>query len=127
MEFEGKHPLYIQIADYICENILLQIWEEKEKIPSKRELAVSIEVNPNTVMRTYLYLQERGIIFNQRGIGYFVGEDAIMKTRELKKNDFIKHDLPRFFKTMQMLQIGIDDLKPLYNDFVHTVESEEQI
>lgn len=114
MEFKEKQAIYLQIGDHICENILRKQWEEGDKIPSIREMAVSIEVNPNTVMRTYSYLQDMGIIFNQRGIGYFVAKDAYEKTRDLKKKKFINSELPYLFRTMDLLKIKFDDLMEFY-------------
>lgn len=114
MEFKNKKAIYLQIADYVLEQILLKKWPENEKIPSVRELAVTIEVNPNTVMRTYTYLQERDIIKMQRGIGYFVADGAYDSTIVLKKQEFIGDDLPQFFKTMELLGVDFDDLKKLY-------------
>ena len=72
--------------------------ERRDRIASVREFAVEIEVNPNTVMRAYSYLQDEGIIYNKRGIGYFVGEESMEKVMSLKKNDFIKKELPHFLK-----------------------------
>jgi len=115
MEFKDRQAIYLQIGEYICENILRKKWREGDKIPSIREMAVSIEVNPNTVMRTYSYLQDMGIIYNKRGIGYFVSENSYQKTLELKKKNFIDHELPQFFKTMTLLQITLDDLKDFYD------------
>lgn len=114
MEFKERQAIYLQIGDYICENILRKQWLEGDKIPSIREMAVSIEVNPNTVMRTYNYLQELGIIHNKRGIGYFVAENSYKKTLGLKKENFINRELPQFFKTMGLLQITFNDLRELY-------------
>ncbi len=114
MDFEKKQAIYLQIGDLICENILSGKWMADEKMPSVREMAGSIEVNPNTVMRTYAYLQDKGIIYNQRGIGYFVAEDAFEKTRNMKKEDFINRDLPELFKTMDLLNIDFEDLKKYY-------------
>ena len=74
MEFGDSNAIYLQIADQLSENILLRKWSPGDRIPSVRELAVSVEVNPNTVMRTFNYLQEKGIIYNKRGIGYFVSD-----------------------------------------------------
>jgi DNA-binding transcriptional regulator YhcF (GntR family) len=115
MEFKEKQAIYLQIGDYICENILRRKWREGEKIPSIREMAVSIEVNPNTVMRTYNYLQDMGIIFNKRGIGYFVDLHAHRKTQDLKRESFINHELPALFKTMDLLGMTFDDLRELYD------------
>jgi GntR family transcriptional regulator len=114
MDFSKKQAIYLQIGDLICENILSGKWKADEKIPSVREMAGSIEVNPNTVMRTYGYLQDKGIIYNQRGIGYFVAKDAFEKTRNMKKEDFINRDLPELFKTMDLLNIDFEDLKKYY-------------
>ena len=70
MEFTQPQAIYLQIGDYICENILRRSWHGGDRIPSIRELAMDVQVNPNTVTRTYAYLQDQGIIFNRRGIGY---------------------------------------------------------
>ena len=89
MEFQSKKAIYLQIADYVCEQILLKKWPVSEKIPSVRELAITLEVNPNTVARTYLFLEEKTIITMQRGIGYFVSEQSIEHIIALKKEEFL--------------------------------------
>ncbi|HET6244803.1 MAG: GntR family transcriptional regulator [Bacteroidetes bacterium] len=115
MEFkENNQAIYLQIADYCFENILQKKWISGDKISSIRDLAVEFEVNPNTTMRTINFLQDKGIIFNKRGIGYFVTEDAYKKIRDLKKEQFIKEDLPLFFKTMHLLDLSLDDIGKFY-------------
>lgn len=124
MEFRDSQPIYLQIADHFCEQILLQKWNAGDRIPSVREIAVEIEVNPNTVMRTYTYLQDKGIIFNKRGIGYFVSEDGFDKTLSLRKEDFVSQELPRFFKALHLLNLSMDDIRAYYEDYkATTVES----
>ena len=113
MEFRQNQAIYLQIADHITERILSGTWPEGERIPSIREMAEDIQVNPNTVMRSYAYLQDLGIIYNQRGIGYFVAEDAYRKTLELKKQNFIRRELPRIFRTMDLLHLTCEDLLTL--------------
>jgi GntR family transcriptional regulator len=120
MEFNENQAIYLQIADYFCENIIQRKWQKGEKIPSIREIAVKVEVNPNTAMRTYNYLQEKGIIFNKRGIGYFVTDDGYGKTLELKKEQFINEDLPQMFRLFDLLQFSFDDLKKYYDDYKKT-------
>jgi len=115
MDFGKDQAIYLQIADLICEKILSGEWAEEERIPSVRELAISAEVNPNTVMRSYTWLQERDIIQNKRGIGYFVSPHALRTTRTMKKDEFINNQLPQLFKTMDLLEISFDELKTLYN------------
>lgn len=117
MEFGDSNAIYLQIADHFCENILLGKWNSGDRIPSVREMAVGIEVNPNTVLRTYNYLQEKGIIYNKRGIGYFVSDDGLEKTLQLRKEDFVGHELPRFFKAMSLLNITMDELQEYFREF----------
>jgi GntR family transcriptional regulator len=114
MEFRQNRAIYLQIADHISERILSGSWKQGERIPSIRELSESIEVNPNTVMRSYAYLQDLGIIFNQRGIGYFVAEDAYDITLEQKKKNFIGREVPRILETMDLLHLSCEDLRTLY-------------
>ena len=80
------------------------------KIISIRDLAVSLQVNPNTMMRTYEYLQREGIIVNKRGIGYFVDETAQDKIREIRRQRFFANDLPEFIKTACMLGIDFETI-----------------
>lgn len=125
MEFRDDQAIYLQIADTFCENILLRKWKALDRIPSVRDVAVEIEVNPNTVVRTYIYLQEKGIIFNKRGVGYFVSEDGVDKTIALLKENFVFTELPRFFKTMHLLNLSLDDIKAYYQEY-HAKENNGQ-
>ena len=114
MHFLNTQAIYLQIARIIEEKILRKEWAPEERIPSVRDLAVAMEVNPNTVVRTYEILQQREIIYNKRGIGYFVSENAgsIIK-KEWKKN-FKEQDLPEFFKNISLLDISINEILDLY-------------
>jgi GntR family transcriptional regulator len=114
MEFRQNEAIYLQIADLACENVLSGTWRPGDRVPSVRELAGEIEVNPNTVVRAYAYLQDQGIIQNQRGLGYFVAERAPEVTRELMRRTFVSRDLPRVFRTMALLGMGMDELASLH-------------
>ena len=118
MEFKDKQSIYLQIADYICEQILLGKWPPNERIPSVRDLGGMLEVNPNTVMRTYDFLQNKEIIFNKRGIGYSVSEDAQQRIQLYKKERFLETELPEVFKTLYLLNISIEEVEMLYKQFV---------
>ncbi len=117
MEFNSTKSIYVQIADYMCESIMMGKWKVNEKIISIRELAVELEVNPNTAMRAFDHLQTRGIIYNKRGIGYFVAEDAVSKVKSLLKDEFISDSLPSFFKSIFQLGISFDELSQMYNEY----------
>ncbi len=113
MEFHGKKAIFLQIADLLSDGILDGKWKAAERIPSVRELAGSIEVNPNTVMRAYSFLQDQEVIENKRGIGYFVLPKAIQKIVKLKKEEFLLEEIPQLQKTMKLLDISFDELKIL--------------
>ncbi len=114
MEFKKSNPIYLQIADYVFENILSGKLKEGERLESVREMAANVQVNPNTVMRTISYLQDREIIFNKRGIGNFVSENAVSKIKQMKKEDFLKNSLPELFKMMKLLDISFEELEKNY-------------
>ncbi len=114
MEFAESQPIYMQIADIFCENILMGKWKINERIPSVRDVAIQMEVNPNTAMRAFVYLQEKEIIFNKRGIGYFVSESGYEKALELKRAEFIEKDLPVVMKTMKLLDINCAEMERLF-------------
>lgn len=120
MEFKDNQAIYLQIANRFLENILQKKWTAGEKIPSIREVAVEFEVNPNTTMRTFNYLQDKGILFNKRGIGYFISDDGFQKALSLKKQQFINEDLPAFIKGMQVLDFSLEDFKKYYSEYNQT-------
>ena len=85
MNFKESKAIYLQIADRICDEILLGQYQEEERIPSVREYAAMVEVNANTAMRSFDYLQSQDIIYNKRGIGYFVSSDEVKKSAPLRR------------------------------------------
>jgi GntR family transcriptional regulator len=117
MEFSREKSIFLQIADLVCENILSRKWKNGDRIPSVREMAVAIEVNPNTVMRTYTFLQEKGVLSNKRGIGYFASEEAYRNALKLKKEEFLERDLPRFIRTLQLLKLDLNDIESHFKDY----------
>jgi len=118
MEFKENSAIYIQIAEYVCEQILLKKWALGDKIISIRDLAIQIEVNPNTVQRAYDFLQQRDIITNKRGIGYFIEEDALERILSFRREQFIEHELPVFMRNIFLLKIDFKEIKSLFDQFV---------
>ena len=110
MEFRKQKAIYLQIADWLMEQILGGQLAEGERMPSVREVATSMGVNPNTVMRTFDCLQQAGIIFNRRGVGYFVGDDARGKVLDIQRREFVEEELPYIRQRMRTLGIGINEL-----------------
>lgn len=114
MTFKENKPIYLQIADRIMDEILQHVYEEEGRILSVREYAGVVEVNANTVVRTYDYLQNQGIIYNKRGLGYFVSAGAAQKIVALRKETFLQQVLPDVFKEMYLLHIPMETLAEMY-------------
>lgn len=117
MEFNSPKPIYQQIADYILAMIISGQWPPGQRIKSVRELAAEVDVNPNTVARTYSFLSESDIIYNKRGIGYFLGDDAKEKAQAFERWKFINEDLPKVFRSMDLLEISIEKFDKLYLNY----------
>jgi len=120
MEFNDNEAIYLQIAGYVGENILRQQWPPDQKIPSVRDLAADLQVNPNTVMRTYEFLQGQGVVYNKRGLGMFVAPDAGQKVQAYRRERFLQQELPNFFNTISLLGIGFEELAQRYEQFKAT-------
>jgi GntR family transcriptional regulator len=114
MEFSQPKGIYQQIAEQMRDRILAGEWHEGERIPSVRELAMGVGVNPNTVTKSYQALLDREIIENQRGLGYFVAADAKRRIFEQMKDEFVREELPRVFRTMRVLGMRLEDLAPYF-------------
>ena len=118
MQFQNNGPaIYLQIADYICEKVLLKEWKTDDKVPSVRELAMQLEVNPNTVMRTYEFLKQQEIILDKRGVGYFITPQAFKNAVAYRKTEFLDKELPAVFRVMNMLGLETEDLTIRFEKF----------
>lgn len=122
MDFKENKAIYLQIADRICEEILTGVFREEERVPSVREYAVKVEVNVNTVMRSYDKLQGDGVIYNRRGIGYFVAGGAVLRIKEMKKQIFMKEDMPVFFRQASLLGMTAEVLQGEYENYLKNEE-----
>ena len=111
MRFEPGRSIYEQIVEYIENQVLTGERLPGDRLPSVRKLAVDVGVNPNTVQRSYSRLQESGLIYNQRGVGYFVADDAEERTRTIRRREFETEMLPRVFETMDAVGYTVGELQ----------------
>ena len=114
MNFKENNPIYLQISDRIMDEIMQGTYPGDERIPSVREFAATVGVNANPVARAFEYLQNSEIIYNRRGIGYFVSTDAKEKIEEMHKEQFITTEIPEFLHKMVMLGISIEEITRKY-------------
>lgn len=91
MKFEENQAIYLQVADYMIDQILDERWQTGHRIPSVRDIATSMQINPNTVMRSFAFLQDLDIISNKRGVGYFVAESGQSRAQQWKRKEFVEN------------------------------------
>lgn len=108
MDFQKQKPIYLQIADRLMEQILSG--QVDDRMPSVRDVAALMGVNPNTVVRTFDHLQNAEIIYNRRGVGYFVSADAKERILAAQRREFLEDELPAIRQRLKALNISIDEL-----------------
>jgi len=118
MNFRENPAIFIQIAEWVCEQVLLGKWKSGEKITSIRDLAMDMEVNPNTVQRAYDILQQREIITNKRGLGIYIETDATERILAFKREQFLENELPVFLRNIYLLKIDLNEIGKQYDKFV---------
>lgn len=114
MIIDNNKAIYLQIADRICDGILAGNPEADERLPSVREYAGMVQVNPNTVMRSYDLLSQQGIIYNKRGIGYFVSPQARDDIYRQRAATFRNETLESVFSQLSLLGVTPAQLSAEY-------------
>lgn len=117
MKFKEPKAIYLQIADRLCDEIVQGRYVEEERVPSVREYAALVEVNVNTAMRSYEYLQSTEIIYNKRGIGYFVTPGAPRKILSLRRTQFLEEELPELFRSIRTLGLLPEEILQRYAEW----------
>ncbi len=118
MIFRDNQSIYLQIAERICDEILENKFPPGERIPSIREYAALVEVNANTVVRSYEWLQQQDIIFNKRGIGYYVSPEGKQRIKTLRRERFFREELPVFFNRLYTLDITVEEIDNRYAQYL---------
>lgn len=118
MDFSDNKPIYLQLADQIMDEVTQSGMHNGQRLPSVREYAGKTGVNANTVMRTYTHLQQEGIIYNQRGIGYFYAADASERVRHIRRKELLEKDIKVFIERLIAAQISPDEFHKIYNDYL---------
>ena len=113
MEYSGDKPIYLQNIDLMQEMIVNGEWPEEDRIPSVREMGANVGVNPNTIARSYQLLEQQEIIYNKRGLGFYVKEGAVERIKENIKREFVNNELPKFKAKALMLGISKEELMEL--------------
>lgn len=115
MDFKNQKAIYLQIAELIMDEILSGRYIEDSKLPSVREYAALVEVNVNTVARSFEWLQLHNVVTTRRGLGNFVATGARREIEAIRKEEFFNETLPELFQSMRTLDISIDEVVNQYN------------
>lgn len=113
-----NRPIYVRLADQICDRILLEDYRPLERIPSVREYAVTQQVNPATAARAFEILERQGVIFNKRGLGFFVAEGAENIIRNIRIETLLGEESQLFFSRLSLLEVTPDQLREMYTKFL---------
>lgn len=116
MNFDSNLPIYIQIMDLIKRRIITRDLKEGDKLPSVREIATQLKVNPNTIQRSYQELERESLVYTQRGMGTFVTEDKQL-IKELKAN-IAKNIINNFIFDMKAIGYSPHEIKDLISNRV---------
>lgn len=127
MTFKENCPIYIQMADRLCDEILAGTYAADERVPGVREYSALLQVNVNTTVKAYDLLSQRGIIYSRRGMGYFVAPEARNLIIEERKQNFRSHVLPYFIQQLFQLHIPLAEVQRAYDEtFQHDVKDENK-
>lgn len=117
MQFDNTQPIWAQIYELLLTHIADGEWREEERVASVRELGATLAVNPNTVMRAYERATDEQLIYNRRGIGYFVSVGARERAATLLRQRFEREQLPSIFRSMQRVGITAEEFVSLYKNY----------
>lgn len=110
MDFSNNKPIYKQIIDYCYGKIMAGEWETDGRIPSIKELSVAMAVNTRTVLKAYDDMQDLGVIYQRRGLGYYVSPDASDIILTERRKEFYEVTLPQFMSEIELLGISREEL-----------------
>ena len=106
--FDNDRPIYVQLVEQLEMDILSGNYPLGSKLPSVRELAELLKVNPNTMQRAFLELENKGLVFTKRTSGRFVTENKSL-IDDLRE-EYAKRSIEVFKSAMQQLGFSEDEM-----------------
>ncbi len=110
IKFDGEKPIYVQMAEWIEENILSGAFPEEQQIPSTTEISAMYRINPATALKGMNILVDNGIIYKKRGLGMFVSSGAEEKIRNERKQDFFDKYITALVSEAEKLKISKEEI-----------------
>lgn len=105
--FDNERPIYVQLVEKLELDIISGKLKPGERIPSVRELAITLKVNPNTMQKALAELEDKGLVYTERTNGKFVSDNK--KLIEERKKKLAKEKTEEFLKSMQDIGITFEE------------------
>ena len=121
IDLESKTPVYKQIIEQICHALLTDEIKEGDSLPSIRQLAADLEINHNTIAKSYRALEQDEIIQTARSKGTFIAKNAKEKLAQNNQNHFQKK-LSSLFEEMQNAKLSQSEIKDLIKSELKKIE-----
>ena len=91
--FDGKEPIYRQIADQIRQDVVEGTLQEEEQVMSTTQYATTFRINPATAAKAFTELIDEGVLYQRRGLGTFVAPGARQKLLHERRENYFRHVL----------------------------------
>lgn len=114
MTFTDGLPIYVQMAERLCDEIAAGVYGDNERVPSVREYSALLGVNCNTTVKAYDLLVQRELIYNRRGMGFYVAVGAAKKIVSWRRSEFMEQTLPDIARRMHALGVTPADVEQAY-------------
>lgn len=108
-------PVYLQIAQGIKRSVALGSLREGEQLPSVREVAEVLTVNPNTVAKAYQHLERDGVVASRKGVGTFIA-DGDLDITDRERRRVVEEMIDRALVEADHLRLPMDDVRTLFEE-----------
>jgi GntR family transcriptional regulator len=124
VKFNNRDPVYVQVIRHFKEQIATGHFEPGQEIPSRRELANQLKINPNTAQRAYKEMEEQGLIFTERNLPSRITKDEVVI--KLVREELILEAVHSFIASVQSINVPLNEVLDLvkvnYERYQHEQE-----
>ena len=113
LDFRSRKPIYEQLVDRLKQLIIKDVMKDDEKLPSVRELAHQLTINPNTIQKAYRELESQGYIYSVKGKGSFVNPSKKLESEELKN---VRDQLKKLLAEAIYLGMTVEEIESLLTE-----------
>lgn len=121
-KFNNRDPVYVQVIQHFKEQMAKGYFEPGQEIPSRRELANTLKINPNTAQRAYKEMEEQGLIFTEGNLPSRITKDEQMLKRV--REELIGEAVDQFVHSVQTINVALPEVLDLVKDAYEKKKSE---